>query len=483
MPAASGRVALPSSASPEAARPDGPLQRFGLTFVLVATMILGPFPLIAPAIVAVDLISTLGITTSTFGIAISANTVAAAVFAPLSGRLTDRFGPKLSTVLTMATAGLGLIVMAYAARLSVLICAAVFAGLGQGWCNPASNKLIAERVPAGRRGTITGIKQSGVMFGSTLAGATLPTLAVAFGWRAAMAVYGVVALVTATGVQIFMRSDRGGRTAVVTHSEATGHARHGPGLLVGGGRHVVAAANGGGWVPVGRRGEAVRRALGQSVPLIQRSNPEAARNAETAAAQLLEATERRVRRRLIGVVTWYSLLMGSIVGGVSRFLPLFAEEALGWTNFWAGMVTALMGVTAVVSRVWWARTTERRVAPLRALALQAALTVGAIALLFAAVDVGGALLWVMAPLAGFSMASWNAVAMLALITGVPVALAGRASGIVMLGFMSGLSVGGLFTGYIVEWTGSYQLVWLLFGACAVASTVLALLYRGPRPAV
>ena len=479
MPAASGRVALRGSASPEAARPDGPLQRFGLTFVLVATMILGPFPLIAPAIVAVDLISTLGITTSTFGIAISANTVAAAVFAPLSGRLTDRFGPKLSTVLTMATAGLGLIVMAYAARLSVLICAAVFAGIGQGWCNPATNKLIAERVPAGRRGTITGIKQSGVMFGSTLAGATLPTLAVAFGWRAAMAVYGVVALVTATGVQIFMRSGGGGRTA----AEATGHARHSPGLLADGGRYVVRGATGDGWVPVGRRGEAVRRAFGQSVPLIQHIDPEAARSAVAAAAELHEATERRVRRRLIGIVTWYSLLMGAIVGGVSRFLPLFAEEALGWTNFWAGMVTALMGVTAVVSRVWWARTTERRVAPLRALALQAALTVGAIALLLAAVDVGGALLWVMAPLAGFSMASWNSVAMLALITGVPVAMAGRASGIVMLGFMSGLTVGGLFTGYIVEWTGSYQLVWLLFGACAVASTVLALLYRGPRPAV
>ena len=481
MPAASGRVSLPSSVSPNTARPDGPLQRFGLTFVLVATMILGPFPLLAPAIVAVDLIATLGITTSTFGIAISANTVAAAVFAPLSGRLTDRFGSKLSTVLTMATAGLGLIVMAYAARLSVLIGAAVFAGIGQGWCNPATNKLIAERVPPGRRGTITGIKQSGVMFGSTLAGATLPTLAVAFGWRAAMAVYGVVALVTAAGVQLFMRSGGGDRTGTQTPSAVPDQSLAELDALAGGNRHVVPAVTGAGTLAAGRRGEVVRRASGQSVPLIQRSGPDAERVAAAAATQLHEATERRVRRRLIGVVTWYSLLMGSIVGGVSRFLPLYAEETLGWTNFWAGMVTALMGVTAVVSRVWWARITERRVAPLRALAVQAALTVGAIALLVAAVDVGGALLWVMAPLAGFSMASWNAVAMLALITGVPVALAGRASGIVMLGFMSGLTVGGLATGYIAEWTSSYQLAWLLFGACAVAATVLALLNRHPRP--
>ena len=101
-------------------------------------------------------------------------------------------------------------------------------------------------------------------------------------------------------------------------------------------------------------------------------------------------------------------------------------------------------------------------------------------LLLAATSVNGGLLWVMSLLAGFTMMSWNAVAMLAVITGIPAALAGRASGTVMLGFMSGLSIGGLLTGYIAEWTGSFDLVWTGFAVCAAGATVLALVMRRHR---
>ncbi len=427
MPAASGRVALPNSATPEAARPDGPLQRFGLRFVLVATMVLGPFPLIAPAVVAADLIGSLGITKGVFGVALTTNTVAAALFAPLSGRLTDRIGPKLSTVLTIATAGVGLVGMAFAPNLWALMAFATFAGLGQGWCNPATNKLIAERVPAGQRGTITGVKQSGVMFGTFLAGATLPTLAVWFGWRTAVGVYGVVALVCALGIQLWMRPDaRTGSASAVAYDAPPG-------------------------------------AVFTITPLL----PKVLRMG-------------RSERRFIRTITWYSLLMGAVVGGVGRFQILFAEESLGWTNVWAGLASALAGITAVGSRIWWARLTELRVRPASALAVQAGFTVVAMGLLLAATSVNGGLLWVMSLLAGFTMMSWNAVAMLAVITGIPVALAGRASGTVMLGFMSGLSIGGLSTGYIAEWTGSFDLVWTGFAVCAAGATALALVMRRHR---
>ena len=49
--------------------------------------------------------------------------------------------------------------------------------------NPATNKLLAERIPLGAQGVITGVKQSGVQVGVFLAGAVLPAGAVAFGWR------------------------------------------------------------------------------------------------------------------------------------------------------------------------------------------------------------------------------------------------------------------------------------------------------------
>lgn len=403
---------------------DGPLQRLGLNFVLVATMILGPIPMMLPAVMAVDLIAALQITTGAFSVALTANTIVAALFAPLSGRLTDRVGPKLSTVLTIATAGVGMFGMAFATNLWLLMASAGFAGLGQGWCNPATNKLIAERVPAGRRGTITGLKQSGVMFGIFLSGSTLPTLAVWFGWRTAMGIYGAAALVCALGIQLWMRPDADPNAEDEAEYDAP------PGAVFA-------------LKPLHPR--PVRMALAERVYITK--------------------------------IAWFSLLMGGVVGGVGRFQVLFAEQSLGWTNFWAGMASALAGITAAASRIWWARLTETRVRPASALAIQSALTVVAMALLVAATSVHGSLMWVMSLLAGFTMMSWNAVAMLAIITGVPVALAGRASGIVMLGFMSGLSVGGLAAGYVIEWTGGFDTVWLAFAVCAAGASVLAMTMR------
>lgn len=410
---------------------DGPLQRLGLNFVLVATTILGPIPMLLPAVLAVDLIAELGITTGAFSVALTANTIVAALFAPLSGRLTDRIGPKLSTVLTISTAGAGMFGMAFATSLWVLMASAAFAGLGQGWCNPATNKLIAERVPEGRRGTITGLKQSGVMFGIFLSGFTLPTLAVWFGWRIAFGVYAVMALACALGIQLWMRPDAPAAAGAELDYDAP------PGAVF-----------------------AVRPMHPRPVQM------------------------RRIERSFITKIAWFSLLMGAVVGGVGRFQVLFAEQALGWTNFWAGMASALAGITAAASRIWWARLTETRVHPASALAIQSALTVAAMALLLAATSFHGSLMWVMSLLAGFTMMSWNAVAMLAIITGVPVALAGRASGIVMLGFMSGLSIGGLAAGYVIEWTGGFETVWLSFAVCAVGASLLALnMRRRQSPAI
>lgn len=418
---AAAEAVVPSGAD------DGPLQRLGLNFVLVATMILGPIPMMLPAVMAVDLIAALQITTGAFSVALTANTIVAALFAPLSGRLTDRVGPKLSTVLTIATAGIGMFGVAFATNLWVLMASAGFAGLGQGWCNPATNKLIAERVPAGRRGTITGLKQSGVMFGIFLSGSTLPTLAVWFGWRTAMGIYGAAALVCALGIQLWMRPDADPNAEEQAEYEAP------PG--------AVFAVK-----PLHPR--PVRMALAERVYITK--------------------------------IAWFSLLMGAVVGGVGRFQVLFAEQSLGWTNFWAGMASALAGITAAGSRIWWARLTETRVRPASALAIQSAFTVVAMALLLATTSVHGSLMWVMSLLAGFTMMSWNAVAMLAIITGVPVALAGRASGIVMLGFMSGLSIGGLAAGYVIEWTGGFDTVWLAFAVCAAGASVLAMTMRRRR---
>ena len=81
--------------------------------------------------------------------------------------------------------------------------------------------------------------------------------------------------------------------------------------------------------------------------------------------------------------------------------------------------------------------------------------------------------------------AWNAVAMLAVITTMPKGSAGRASGIVMLGFLGGLSAGSPVAGLIVDRWGTYQPVW--FGALllSIASAVVirpGVLHRQPSTA-
>ena len=62
---------------------------------------------------------------------------------------------------------------------------------------------------------------------------------------------------------------------------------------------------------------------------------------------------------------------------------------------------------------------------------------------------------------------------LAVIVNVPASQAGRASGIIMLGFFMGLTIAGPVAGLIVDERGSYELVWWLSVALAgVASIVV-----------
>jgi MFS family permease len=62
----------------------------------------------------------------------------------------------------------------------------VLIGLGYGPITPASSHLLARTTPAHRVAIVFSLKQTGVPLGGMLAGALLPTLLLAAGWRAAL---------------------------------------------------------------------------------------------------------------------------------------------------------------------------------------------------------------------------------------------------------------------------------------------------------
>ena len=173
-------------------------------------------------------------------------------------------------------------------------------------------------------------------------------------------------------------------------------------------------------------------------------------------------------KRKLPEFIWRLSLFGALSGlgstAVTTFLPLYAVETAGFTVALAGLATAIGGATGIVGRIWWGHMTETTWSARHALI---AISVGSafvpMALLLAAQ--WSWLVWVAALLGGVTYSSWNAVGMLAIIQRLGQEHAGQGSGVVLLGFLSGLGVGAPLFGLSVDRLGSYRPGWV-----AVATT-------------
>jgi predicted MFS family arabinose efflux permease len=184
---------------------------------------------------------------------------------------------------------------------------------------------------------------------------------------------------------------------------------------------------------------------------------------------------QRTGRRLPGSIWWlagYGVLFG-FAGAASLLVPLFVEEGLGQDARLGGLVAGSIGLVAVAARIWWAHLSERVgrfIEPLWAMTPLG--IVGAIAFLLAD-DLGLWLVWPGALLLGMSTSSWNGVAMLAAMNEAGTAATGRASGVIVSGFLLGLGLGPPIYGALVDRSGgSYDPMWWASALAALATGVL-----------
>ncbi|WP_308122119.1 MFS transporter [Streptomyces sp. TRM70350] len=110
----------------------------------------------------------------------------ATVLSPVGGRVVDRVGPRRCLVALLAVSALALALVGAAPGAGFLLVGVALGGLPQALANPATNKAILAVVPPARRGSVTGMKQSGVQLGAFAAGLPLAVLAGFAGWRAAV---------------------------------------------------------------------------------------------------------------------------------------------------------------------------------------------------------------------------------------------------------------------------------------------------------
>lgn len=129
------------------------------------------------------LVNDLGVSRIELGRLVSTFAGVAAIGSLFAGKAADRFGGRRSLVGIFALASVSTALMAVVPIYRFLLVAAVVAGVGNAFSNPATNRLIVTYLPVGERGTIMGVKQAGVQLKFFLGGLLLPFGVVSIGWK------------------------------------------------------------------------------------------------------------------------------------------------------------------------------------------------------------------------------------------------------------------------------------------------------------
>ncbi len=164
------------------------ITRYLTVALLAGAMAVALFPVMALGVLSGFLLPDFGITRAQLGLVVTVSAGTSAVAGIVLGRLVDRYGGRTALIMVFGLSALAMIGTAVAPTYALLAAAAAFAGLALGSANSATNRFVVETVPAGRRGTITGIKQAGESLTIVAAGALLPIAALAIGWRSALAI-------------------------------------------------------------------------------------------------------------------------------------------------------------------------------------------------------------------------------------------------------------------------------------------------------
>lgn len=171
----------------------------------------------------------------------------------------------------------------------------------------------------------------------------------------------------------------------------------------------------------------------------------------------------------------YGFISGLATSAILGFLPLFAEEDQLWSGPAAGSLIALVGVAGIVARILWPRASERTIGHGRTLQILSGMTtLTALSLGLAALGFFDS--WVLIPAAlllGGGAVAWNAVGMLAVMEFSPQGMVGKGTGLVLAGFLFGLSVGPPMMGFSVDTLGSYVPGWLATASLLAMSALIA----------
>jgi MFS family permease len=170
----------------------------------------------ATSVLAPEIAPTLGIPTRLIGVYVGLLYMGGMAASLASGGFVERFGAIRVSQACVLFCALGIALVAVAGGTAPMIAvaltlAAVVTGIGYGPITPASSQVLARTAPPSRMALTFSVKQTGVPAGAALAGAALPPLALAIGWRPTLlliAALGVLVIVVSQPTRRLLDADR-----------------------------------------------------------------------------------------------------------------------------------------------------------------------------------------------------------------------------------------------------------------------------------
>lgn len=161
---------------------------FGL---IVAAHCLGAMNLLAVLASSPLIAAELGLSAVEIGLIASAYSAALGALSLPAGRLADAIGVRASLVMAAAVMAAGVMVVALGQSFVALLGGIVLCGAGYSLVNPAAGRAVLLWYPPGLRGTLMGIKQTGVPLGAAI-GTSSAILSPVLGWQGVIGALGVL---------------------------------------------------------------------------------------------------------------------------------------------------------------------------------------------------------------------------------------------------------------------------------------------------
>ena len=181
-------------------------RRYFICLLIFICYVLVFFHRLCPAVIALDIQATFGISGTLLGVLSSAYFYSYALMQLPTGLMADSWGPRHTVATFFVLAGLGSILMGLAPSMTLAVIGRILVGIGVSTVFVCNFKLLSEWFSQRRFVIMGGIFMAMGGLGALFSSAPLAWVSDIFGWRMTLVAVGLVTLVMAVLVFMFVRN-------------------------------------------------------------------------------------------------------------------------------------------------------------------------------------------------------------------------------------------------------------------------------------